>query len=151
MTTLAQRAAGWQNPPWWYAFVALPWILMLAWTATEVRRDRAIASREQTAQGTITGHDPGNHDSYEYTYVVGGRTYRAWEIPYRIEWRMGEQVVVYYDPRDPAVSSLVEFAERGDQEAGPVPVLLLGVAGVVAFIYFQRRRARRAGLPDERA
>ena len=147
--TSRERAAGWRNPPWWYATLALPWLAGLALLVSQVHSDRAIAARERTTQGTITAHDPGNHDSYEYTYGVGDRTFRAWQIPSDDVWRLGQQVVVYYDPTDPAVSSLVEFTERSDRNAGPVPALLLGISGIFAFIYFQRRRARRTTLVEE--
>jgi hypothetical protein len=87
--------------------------------------------------GVIIGHDPGNHDSYQYTYSVAGRTFRAWE-PGRANWHMGQQTTVYYDPLDPSESSLVDFSERSVEDAGPIPVLVLGICGILAYIGWQR-------------
>lgn len=139
----AQRPSRWENPPWSHALVVLPFLVGLVLIAGEVRRDRAIAARERTTHGTIVSNDPGNHNSYEYAYTVGGRTYRAWQIPYRIQWRIGEQVVVYYDSANPAVSSLTTFAERSDFEARPIPALLIGIVLVLGYIAWRRYRAWR--------
>ena len=51
---------------------------------------------------------------------------------------------MYYDPTDPGVSSLVEFAQRNDDEAGPIPALALGIVGILAYIFWRRYRVRRA-------
>lgn len=152
MATVARRPASWENPPRWSALIALPWLMLLALSATQAHAARVIAARERTTLGTITGHDPGNHDSYQYAYEVGGRTLRAWQIPSGDDdWRMGEQVVVYYDPEEPTESSLVEFSESGDRASRPVPALVVGITGIFAFIYIQRRRARRANVVDDPA
>ena len=138
LTTFGQRFARWGNPPWWYAFVTLPWAIGVALCAVEARQDSIHAARQQTTLGVITAHDPSNHNSYQYTYAIGGRTFRAWQIPQDVEWRMGEQVVVYYDAREPGESSLIEFAERSEDDAGPIPLALLGIGGVIAYIAWQR-------------
>ena len=144
MTTFGEQLDHWKNPRWWYAIITVPWLLGLVLLAQQARRYRTIASREQTTFGTITGHDPNNHNSYQYTFSAGGRSFRAWQVPHRNEWHIGEQVVVYYDPMDPAVSSLIDFTERSYDDEGPIPLLLVGIVGVAAFIYYQRRRSSRA-------
>ena len=138
MSAVGQRFASWINPPWWYAFVTLPWLLGVAVWGVQARKDSVRASRQRTTAGVITAHDPGNHNSYEYTYSVGGRTFRAWEIPHSVEWRIGEQVLVYYDPREPGASSLVDFGERSAEDAGPIPLLLVGIGGILAYVGWQR-------------
>ncbi len=136
--TFSPRFARWDNPPWWFASIALPWVIGLTLLGVHARRDSVRASREQTTTGVISGHDRGNHDSYEYTYSVGGHTFREWEIPESVEWRIGQQVIVYYDPLDPGESSLVDFDDRRYQDAGPIPFLLLGIAGILGYIGYKR-------------
>ena len=138
-----QLFASWVNPPWWYALVTLPWLIGVALDASQARRHRGIASREQTTIGAITAHNPSNHDSYQYTYSVGSRTIRGWQIPYRVEWRMGEQVIVYYDPTEPAVSSLVEFRDLSDEDIRSVPITVFGIIGILAYISYRRYRIAR--------
>ena len=143
MTSFTQRLSSWDNPPWWYALVALPWLVGLALMAIDAHGDSKIASRERTAQGTVTAHDPANHDSYEYRYTVDGRSYSAWQMPYRVDWHVGQQVVVYYDPTNPGVSSLVEFAQLSEDARAPIPMAMLGIGGVLGFICYRRLRAGR--------
>ena len=138
MTAFGRHFASWINPPWWYAFVTLPWLIGLALLGVHAHQDSVRASREQTTAGVITAHDPGNHNSYQYPYSVGGRAFRAWEIAPPVDWSMGEQVVVYYDPREPGESSLVDFGERSWADAGPIPFLLVGIGGVLASIGWPR-------------
>jgi hypothetical protein len=68
---------------------------------------------------------------------------RAWEIPHRDEWKLGERVVVYYDPKEPSTSSLIDFADRADDDIGPMPLLFAGIVGFIGFIFYQRRRYAR--------
>ena len=143
---MAQRPGSWLNPPWWFALVTLPWLIGVALLASEVRDASAIATREQTTKGVITAHDPGNHDSYQYSYSVGGRTFHSWQIPYRVAWRLGEQVVVFYDPLEPTVSSLVEFGDRNDEDIGTIQLLLLGIIGILSYIGYRRFRNLRPKL-----
>ena len=100
---------------------------------------RAIAARQQSTPGTITAHEPSNHDRYGYVYSLDGKAYHGWEIPQRTEYKIGEQVTVYYDPTDPTRGSLAGFEELSLREFGPVPFLLLGTA-VIVFIFYKRRK-----------
>lgn len=140
MPPFAAQLEHWKNPRWSYLLVVLPWLVALVLFTGFALADKAIAAREQTTTGTIIAHDPSNHDSYQYGYVVAGRSFRAWQVPHRDTWQIGTQVVVFYDPRNPEVSSLIDFAERSADDAGPIPLLVLGIVGFVAFIFCRRRR-----------
>jgi hypothetical protein len=55
---------------------------------------RDVATRQQTASGTITAHEPGNHSRYGYTFIVEGRSYYGWQIPQGSEeWTENDRVI----------------------------------------------------------
>ena len=132
----------WGNPSWWSLLIALPWAIFVIFSLSGVRADQATASREQTIGGRIVSHDPPNHNRYGYEFVVNGRVYTGWSIPVNGEFKIGQQVLVYYDPLDPAKSQLDDFAENGYRIIGPVFACLCGICCVSVFIILQRRRAR---------
>ncbi len=101
--------------------------------------DRAIAGREKTAPGTITAHQPANHNQYGYSFCVNGKTYSGWDGSDKQAPRIGKIVVVYYDPDNPAMNALTSFAEFEGQATGPVLFMFLGIVGLVVFIAVRRR------------
>ncbi|HET7584035.1 MAG TPA: DUF3592 domain-containing protein, partial [Gemmatimonadaceae bacterium] len=115
--------------------------------------DRAIAARQHTTVGTITGHEPSYHDRYFYTYAVSGQTFRHWQIPHRVTWHLGQKVVVYYDPQDHATSSLTDFSERSADATGPISLLLVLTVGLIGYILYEARHQARAmdrtRIPDD--
>src|SRR5579863_3626070 len=113
----------WQNPSWVLLLVVLPWAIGIVYSLYQWRLDSAVAARQQTTKGTITAHEPANHNRYGYAFSTGGSTYRGWEYPQKREYSVGEQVTVYYDPTKPSRSSLTEFNELSLRAFGPVPLL----------------------------
>jgi len=146
---LHQRAANiarqWHHPSWWNLLILLPWVLGIVFCVYQWRLDRAIAQREQITQGTVTSHEPQNHDRYGYAFMVGGKPYTGWETPKADELEIGESVTVYYDPADPSQNALTEFDERGVASLGLVPMMTMGITGLALFIFIRRRNY--AGVP----
>ena len=129
-----------KNPSLRHLLIALPWVIFIAYFANQWRLDRATAGRQQTTYGTITAHEPANHDRYGFTFSVGGRTYRGWEIPKKKEYNIGEQVVVYYDPIDPSRSALTDFNETSLSLSGFIVCLVLATGALVFIVIYLRHR-----------
>jgi hypothetical protein len=120
----------------------LPWVLGVSFMIYGFRLDQITAAREQTTRGQIISHEPPNHDRYGYQFVVNGRVYSGWAIPETSEYKIGQQVLVYYDPLDPDKSALGDFAESRYRIIGPVAFCLCGMWGVSLFIFLRRRATR---------
>jgi len=121
--------------------VALPWAIGIIFFLFSARADRAIAARQQRTYGVVKTHEPANHDRYGYDFTVNGEAYNGWQIPTRSELRIGEKVLVYYDPRDPRTSSLSSFAEGSDRAIGPVFFMTVGIVAIAAYIFLRRRNS----------
>ena len=87
--------------------------------------DASVASREQSATGTIVSHEPQNHNRYGYRFQVGGTRYTGWETPLKEGPKIGQSVKVYFDPQNPSENSLTEFAVLADTWRGRAIVLLI--------------------------
>jgi hypothetical protein len=109
----------------------------MAW---EAQRDQAVSRRERTTGGIVTAHEPAKHNAYVYKFSVEGKPYTGRETPPNKEPVIGQPVVVYYDPLDPATNALDSFSEKSLQALGLVPTALLGIGGVAVFIFVRRRR-----------
>jgi hypothetical protein len=94
------------HPSWWNLLVTLPWSVGLVLLVDSGISDRMIAKRQRTTQGSITAHEPANHNRYGYVFSVNGKSYTGWESPRKDELQIGKQVLVYYDPSDPAKNAL---------------------------------------------
>lgn len=138
-----REAVAWQNPSWLKLLVVVPWALLVIYSLYQWQLDRRIAARQQTTYGAVVAHEPANHNRFGFAFVLNGRTYHGWEYPQNREYRIGEQVVVYYDPANPARSALTQFDELSLRAFGPVPLAMLGIGAVTFFIY--RRRKGFAG------
>ena len=142
-----KRTRAWSNPSWWNLWIAVPWIigtlLLLHWWKV----DRDLAGRARTAQGIVVSHEPANHNRYGYTFSVNGQTFRGWETPRKNEPKIGERVVVYYDPLNPNKNALTDFDHLSLEILGPVPMLLFGIGAVALYIWIRRRRLRRVASP----
>ena len=139
----------WRHPSWWNLLIVVPWALGSAWLIHEFTVERAVAGREKTAPGTITAHEPANHNQYGYAFSVNGKTYSGRDGAEKQAPRIGKQVLVYYDPHNPAMNALTSFAELEGQSIGPVLFMFLGIVGVTIFIVQRRRDSR--GAPDRNA
>jgi hypothetical protein len=131
-----------RRPSWWHALLLLPFLIGAVFLLYEWVLYRNAATRQQTTFGTVTAHEPANHSRYGYTFTVEGRRYDGWQVPHDSEeWRVGQQVVVYYDAADPARNALRDFTTESDGIIAPVPVLVLGIVTAVLLIISLRRRA----------
>jgi len=132
----------WVRPSWWNLLIILPWAIGAVWCVYEWKTDRAVAGRQQTTQGIVTAHEPANHNQYVYVFSANGRSYTGRESPKKHALEVGKQVVVYYDPFNPARNALTDFAELSTESLGPVPLLVFGVGGLTVFILRRRRKNR---------
>ena len=92
---------------------------------------RRLAARGVSAQAKVVELLPNNHNTVRYEYRVAGRTFQgrmqSWQPnPPREQLRIGQQLVIYYNPDQPGESVL------GD----PTPILKnesisIGLAAVV--------------------
>jgi Protein of unknown function (DUF3592) len=133
----------WANPSWWNLFVVLPWVIGATLLIHEWKVERNIAAREQTTYGVITSHEPKNHNRYGYAFSVDEKTFNGWESPKKDELEIGKQVLIYYDPRDPARNALTDFGDLSISSLGPVPAMLFGVGALAWYISTQRRRTNK--------
>jgi len=72
-------------------------------------RDAAIAPRQQSATGVITSMTSGNGSTYYYRFPYRGAFYNDSSKGDSGERSAGDQVVVYFDPDNPLLSSLNDF------------------------------------------
>jgi hypothetical protein len=138
------------RPSWWKLVIVLPWVIGLIFSCAYWKADLSIAKRERATSGVIVAHDKPNHSRYGYTYVVNQKTYHGWEIPHTVDFEIGQNVVVYYDPNNPSDSSLTEFAEASERQIAIVPILLIGISGVALAILLLRRRQTKLKLTHRR-
>ncbi|HEY5884086.1 MAG TPA: DUF3592 domain-containing protein [Pyrinomonadaceae bacterium] len=132
-----------RRPYWSPLIIAAPWVIGLTFCLYGWYWDRRVALREQTTLGTITAHEPANHDRYGYTFKLNEKTYSGWQVPQDSEeFAVGQVVTVHYDPLDPKNNALVDFNELSWRAFGPVPFLAAAIASVVLFV-LERRRALR--------
>ena len=110
--------------------------------------DSAAAKREKTVLGTIVAHEAWNHNQYRYSFVVNGASYLGLGHPPNEPSKIGDQVLVYYDPSNPAKNDLNDFADMATQVLGPVPLCLFGVFAVVFFVWRQRKKMAPPPLPS---
>ncbi len=113
----------------------------------EAAVDSAVAKREKTALGIIVSHEAWNHNQYRYSFVVNGASYVGLGHPPNEPAKIGDQVLVYYDPSNPAKNASKDFADMATEALGPVPLCLLGVGAVVFFIWWQRKKMAPPPLP----
>jgi hypothetical protein len=128
--------------------IAAPWVIGLTFCLYGWYRDQAVAWREQTTSGTITSHEPANHDRYGYTFKLNEKTYTGWQVPYdSVKFAVGQVVTVHYDPIDPENNALVDFNELSWRAFGPVPFLAVAIASIALFVLERRRALRKAAGP----
>lgn len=145
MSKIAERFdRTWSHPSWWNLLIVLPWGIAVALAIHEWTVDRTVAKREKVTNGTITAHEPANHNRYGYSFSVNGKPYSGWESPRKEEPHIGQQVTVFYDPVDPTKNALTDFADLETDSLGPVPMLLFGIGALALFIRYRRRRGRSA-------
>ena len=101
-----------------WLFAAVVIALLTGHNIPEYRR---LAEFGVQATGTVTALTPQMHNTAGYKYSVTGREFQgsrgSWgPNPPLDEMHIGDQVVVYYDPRQPAVSVLGDPRPMLDNE-----------------------------------
>lgn len=124
---------------WWTMLVVSPMLLGIVFAIYTARGNWAIAKRQHSTYGTITAHPPSNHDRYQYTFLANGKPYTGWQSPAKNPFELGQRVLVYYDPANPAQNALTDFAVFGNRNLIPIPVFLISTAVVFMIIVLNRR------------
>jgi hypothetical protein len=138
------RIKGWNNPSWWNLLALWPVPFVLFFCIHAFYKDAQIANRQQSTIGIINAHDPPNHDRYSYIFEVNQKQYAGWAYPNdKRDFSIGESVVVYYDPNDPAKNSTADFHVVSIGELFFVPFCVVACLGIPAFIFIRRRTWRR--------
>jgi len=107
-----------------------------------------LARREKAVYGTVVSHELANHNQHGYRFVLNGQTYTGLSHSPHDAPQLGEQVLIYYDPNDPAKNSLIDFAELQSRSLAGVPVLFFGIGTVFVAIFFLRRKHLPPKLPN---
>ena len=111
------------------------WLLIVVGVAllvgqVNIPRLYRLASDSVSTIGRVTASHPKNHDTLSYIYTVGGRTYvRDDGAPgHAVDFAVGQEVLVYYLPADPGVSTLRNPRAGLDNEIVSVALAAVGVA-----------------------
>jgi hypothetical protein len=137
-------AKDWNPPSWWALLVTVPWMIGVAFGIWGFVSGQKIAGRQQTTYGIVRAHEPANHNSYGYEFVVNGKVFTGWQIP-KLDYEIGQGVRLYYDPLDPTRNSLYSFDEDAGQNLGLVSSCAFGIAAFAVVIFVTRRaHARRS-------
>lgn len=146
--SVRDTARRWENPSWWNLLVVLPWTLAAIFLGFHWHMDRVIAARQQTSTGTITAQEPAHHNRYQYVFSVNGRQFAGWGSPVTDGREVGNSIVVYYDPLDPARNSPEDFHTSGVHKIETVPVILFAIGAAALCIQAARRRQRPSAPRD---
>ena len=139
------KASQWKRPPsWWNLLILLPLLAMLLWGVHNSRTDFEIAKRQRATVATINSHDPPNHDRYGYIFLVNEIQYTGWAYPSdKINYSLGERVVIHYDPIDPTKNLSESFEKAAGRDLIFAPFCILIAAGLPLFIFFRRRASSK--------
>ena len=118
--------------------------------------DGLVASHERSATGVIVSHEPQSHNRYAYQFEVDGIGFTGWETLLKDEPRIGQQVKVYFDSRNPSENSLTDFSVLSDTWRGRAIVLLIFSAlfagSIILFdLTVGKARSRRANPSTHRS
>jgi hypothetical protein len=123
--------------------ITLPWVLGIVFLLVGSRQNAAIAARQKITVSTITWHEASNHNQYRYTFTLSGKQYNGLSQSPTDTAEIGERMAVYFDPRNPEINSLEDFATASKRQGNPLPLLFIGVAGVTALIVLSKARNRK--------
>jgi len=112
---------------------------------------RALVADNVTTTGKVSGVACDDHGAVFYTFNAGGREYRARApsgVPRCEAARIGDPVVVYFRPSDPATNTLLDPAKAYEQAQGwHVPDgtwIAIGCAWVIGLSLAMSLRPHRA-------
>lgn len=117
------------------------WVAKQDWPKYMHLREHGVG-----ANGWVTSKDEGT-GRIHYSFMVDEREYSAWDRPglgtlrFR-EAAIGDAVVVFYDPRDPAVSGLGDPKERLRRQNGLMGLLI--ASGFLLVLWWARRELKVA-------
>ncbi len=113
---------------------------------------RELAADHVTTTGRLSRIACDDRIDVRYEFTAGARTYAAQAADDAIDCRaarLGDPVLVYYAPQDPATSTLLPPAEAYDRArrwtlAGDAWIVLLGIAAVALSLAAKLWTARRS-------
>lgn len=140
---------------WWKRRQNLPfWGLLTLWLVMSlvfagynwflVHQDDEVAPREQTVLGSIDRISHGKSDTAHYSFTYAGKEYHDDEMA-----RPGQtpgDAVVYFDPTDPSISSLVEYRHKSKYDRSIMKgctYAAIGLATALAFTLFLKWRRKK--------
>ena len=133
-----------QNPYLVYLALLIPWLLGAIFFVSSAQEDSEIASRQQRANGVIVAHQPSNHNRYLFRFQVGGQDYIGSETPLAREPKIGDRVIVYYDPLNPTRNGMTDFSVRSLRERGPaIAIIFLSALFALGVVVLGRLIGRR--------
>jgi len=105
-------------------------------TSQNVPTFRRLATRGVEARGIVLELHPEIHATLTYKYQVGGSTFRGQTQPWPPnpplqQIKVGQEVVIYYDPEHPEVSALGDPHLMLNNEISSV---VLGAIGLPTFL-----------------
>ena len=94
--------------------------------------------------GPQSAHELRYRLRYGYVFLVNNRQYTGWAYPSdKIDYSIGEQIAIHYDPSNPTRNFVESFREAGERELFFVPFCLLIAAALPLFIFLRRRGLSR--------
>ena len=131
---------------WRSLVIVSPFVIGVLVTLPQTIREKRTATRQETTQGTVTSYEKSNHNLCGYTFHVQGKRYTGTSSSPTTDIKIGDQVLVYFDPPDPSVNALEDFAAMSRRDSGFVGILLGSIAIGGAFIAIARFTSTRAEL-----
>lgn len=135
-----EEAKPWSNLLKRYLFLMILWLYAVIGMVLPLMANHQIALREKTTTGAIVGHDAANRHTSVYVFSIDKNVYTGQEVGSE-HTKIGEQVVVYYDPDDPEKNRLKDFEEEALGFLGILSVVLI-LSGAGIFFLLKQRRNR---------
>jgi hypothetical protein len=136
------------RPSWWNMLVAIPLLGVSTSLFYSARSDWDVAKRQQITWGIVKTHEPSKHDRYGYSFTVNGHAFTGWTGSANHDLHIGQTVIVYYDPVDPANNMPGDFRGAGDRGFAFGFWPILGI-GLLALSIHLSRRGYVGGKPPE--
>jgi len=118
--------------------MTLPFVFGLSFLIPEQIQNAEVGGRQQATLGVITAYEPSNHDSCRYKFIVLGRDFENISGCPTHPGVVGATVSVYYDPQNPAISSLEDFLQRRTRNRVMIPLMAFGICAVIGTIIYAK-------------
>lgn len=135
-----KEAKPWSSLPKRYLILLIPWLYAVIGIVWAFVANQQIALREKTTTGAIVGHDASDRHTSVYVFSMDKNVHTGQEVGSE-HTKIGEQVVVYYDPDDPEKNRLKDFEEEAVGFLGGLSVVLI-LSGAGIFFLLKQRRNR---------